>query len=142
MNCAINENMEVSLHDCHTNKVDLDLESITFYIPDGFYIIKDSSFKSNNNAKVKCHFLDNFDNFNVYIYEQNILKKTIRKDYTNEFISKINKGEFEFEFVTTYRAYQYILFKGYIWQDKKPYHKECEIEIHTDEITYSCKEDV
>ena len=45
-----------------------------------------------------------------------------------------------FEFVTTYRSYQHILFKGYVWFDTAPYHMECEIELHTDNIFYSWDE--
>ena len=43
---------------------------------------------------------------------------------------------FEFEFVSAYRSYQHILFKGYVWFDTAPYHMECEIELHTDKICY------
>ena len=47
---------------------------------------------------------------------------------------------FEYEFVTTYRSYQHILFKGYVWFDREPYHMECEIELHIDEISYMWNE--
>lgn len=138
MDNKIKENANVSLHDCWTNKIVKDGESITFYLPNGFYIIEDSVNNNNYNAEVKCHLIDKSeDNISVYVYHKNIFGKTIREDYTDKFISEINEGKYEFEFVYTYRSYQKILFKGYIWQDEKPYHKECEIEILTDEITYS-----
>lgn len=41
-----------------------------------------------------------------------------------------------YEIVTTFRSFQRILLKGYVWFEVEPYHMECEIELHTDEITY------
>ena len=52
-----------------------------------------------------------------------------------------NDGTFEFEFVNIYIGYQCILCKGYVWCDKKPYHSECEIELHADQITYMWNEE-
>lgn len=69
MDCAIKENVAISLHDCRTNKITIDDDSITFHIPDGFYIIKECISNENYNAKVKFHFVDKGnDNFNVSIY--------------------------------------------------------------------------
>lgn len=64
----------------------------------------------------------------------------IREDWSDNFISAVNDGTFEFEFVTTYRSYQYILFKGYVWFDTAPYCMECQIELHTDKVFYTWSE--
>ena len=64
----------------------------------------------------------------------------IREDLTDNFISAVNDGSFDYEFVTTYRSYQHILFKGYVWLDEEPYHMECEIELHIDKISYMWNE--
>lgn len=75
-----------------------------------------------------------------YIYKKTSRGKVIREDWSENFISTINEGAFEFEFVTTYKNYQYVLFKGYVWFDRKPYNLECEIELHTDNISYMWNE--
>lgn len=77
-----------------------------------------------------------FDGISIFIYKKNSLGKVIREDWTDNFISVVNDGTFEYEFVTVYRSYQHMLFKGYVWFDKKPYNMECEIELHTDCISY------
>ena len=137
MDHGIKENVDVGLHDCRTNKIQIEDQSITFFFPDGFYYIKDSV-KESSNAKMRCHLVDRYgDNFSVCIFRKNIFGKMIREDWTDKLVPAVNSGKVEFEFVYTFRAYQYILFKGYIWQDKKPWHRECEVEIRTDEITYS-----
>ena len=137
MDFGIKENADVDLHDCRTNKILYEDQAITFYFPDGFYYIKDSTAMENRNAEMRCHMVDKYEgNFNVYIYRKTIFGKTIREDWTDRFVSAVNRGEFEYEFVSTYRAYHSILFQGYVWRKKKPWWMECEIELHVDEITY------
>lgn len=144
MDFGIKENADVSLHDCRADKIQYDEQYIKFHIPDGFYIIqdkKDPASAESFNAEVTCHFADKYeDHFSVSVFRKNVFGKIIREDWTDRFVSEINSGRFVFEFVYTYRSYHGVLFKGYIWQDRKPWWKECEIELKVDEITYSWDE--
>jgi len=36
--------------------------------------------------------------------------------------------------ITVFRGYQRVLYKGYVWFNKPPYHYEREIELHTDRV--------
>lgn len=138
MDHGIKENANVGLHDCRTGKIQIDDRSITFFFPEGFYFIKDTAAKENCNAEMRCHLVDQYDgNFSVSVFRKNFFGQIIREDWTDKFVSAVNSGEVEFEFVYTFRAYQNILFKGYIWRNKKPWWRECEVELRTDEITYS-----
>ena len=138
------ENADVSLHDCRTNHIQYEEQFIKFFIPDGFYLIHgaDSSEPTESyNAEVTCRFMDRYEErFRVTVYRKNIFGQTVREDRTDRFVSAVNAGKVEFEFVYTYRSYHGVLFKGYLWRKKKPWWRECEIELMTDEITYSWEE--
>lgn len=137
----IKENADVSLHDCRSNHIEFDKNHITFRFPDGFYVRNHSEWSKTLSGKMTCHIaLDDTDGFSAYIFRKNIFGKTLREDRSKSIIRDINGGKYEFEFVTVYRSYQFVLFKGYLWSDKKPYNTEYEIEIHTDEIIYSREE--
>lgn len=141
MDFGIKENTDVGLHDCRTNRIEYKDQTMSFFFPEGFYFIKDSEAMKNRNAEMCCHLVDKYEgNFSVNNYRKNVFGKIIREDWTDRFVYAVNKGEFEFEFVSTYRAYHSILFQGYVWRKKKPWWMECEIELHVDEITYSWDE--
>lgn len=134
----IKENEKVGLHDCRTTCIQYHDQAVAFEFPDGFYLLKGKESKQTGKARMICHILDeDIDGILVFIYRKNPLGKIIREDWSDNFFTAINNGTFEFEFVTTYRSYQHILFKGYVWFDKAPYNMECEIEIHTDDVFYS-----
>ena len=138
MDNGIKENANVGLHDCRTNRIKLEDEYITFYFPDGFYFIEDGNAVQSGRAEMRCHFADKYeDNFSAVIYRKNIFGKTVREEWTDKFLPAVNGGDCEFEFVYTYRSYHSVLFKGYIWQNRKPWWRECEVELRTDEISYS-----
>ncbi len=145
MDHGIRENADVSLHDCRTNQIQYEKESIKFFLPDGFYWIRNEKTESDHTesyqAEMTCRIVDKYGNgFRVSVYRKNLFGQTVREDWTEKFIPAINRGKIEFEFVYTYRSYHGILFKGYIWRKRKPWWRECEIELRTDEITYSWSE--
>ena len=141
---GIKENADVSLHDCRTNRVQCEEQFIRFFIPGGFYVIHDEKrpdTAENRNAEVTCRFMDRYeDRFQVTVYRKNLWGRIVRRDWTDEFAAAVNSGKVEFEFVTTYRAYHNVLFKGYIWRHRRPWWRECEIDLMTDEITYTWEE--
>lgn len=138
----------VSLHDCRINQMRYENKVLSFDFYDWIYVSDKTveEFVRTGKVRMDCYIIDEFiDGISIYIFDKKTNEKSIREDWTDNFISAINDGNFEFEFVTTYKSYQHILFKGYIWFDKKPYCKECEIELHTDKITFldeSSKEEI
>ena len=136
--CSIKENVGVSLHDCRTDHIEYAGEAVTFRFPKGFYFLEGDRSAEDRPAQMRCHIADHDpDGFSASVCRKNRFGKVIREDWSQKLIPAINSGRCEFEFVTTYRAYGEILFRGYLWFDKKPYHIACEIELHTDEITYT-----
>ena len=138
---GIEENEIIGLHDCRTNYIHYNNDVMIFDFPKGYYIINNKEAIQTGKSNMQCHIIDkDFDGIVVYIYKTMPSGEIIREDWSDRFLSAINNGIFEFEFVTTYRSYQYILFKGYVWFDTEPYCMECEIELHTDQIIYNWNE--
>ena len=136
-----NEDEKVGLHDCRTTHMSYEKQILSFYFPEGFYILNKEEPVRSGMSKMECHIIDEeIDGISVYIYKKDSSGKVIREDWTDNFISAVNDGSFEYEFVTTYRSYQHILFKGYVWFDKEPYSMECEIELHIDQNSYMWNE--
>ena len=137
----IEENEKVGLHDCRTNYIYYKNNVIVFEFPKGYYLLNGKVPKQTGKSEMQCHILDkDFDGISIYIYRKKTLAKVMREDWSDKFLKAVNDGIFEFEFVTTYRSYQHILFKGYVWFNNAPYCLECEIELHTDKIFYSWDE--
>lgn len=133
----IEENAKVGLHDCRTNHIQYQNGMLIFSFPNGYYLLNETEPVQTGRAYMECQILDEFkDSVSMFIYRKTLFGKVIREDYSDKFLSAINAGKFEFEFVSTYRSYQHILFKGYIWFKQKPYYRECEIEVYTDKINY------
>ncbi len=134
----IEENEKIGLHDCRTNRIQYSNTVMTFEFPKGYYILKGKEPEQTGKAIMQCHIADEaFDGIAIYIYREKPSGEILREDWTETFLQAVNDGTFEFEFVSTYRSYQHILFKGYVWFETPPYHMECEIELHTDKIFYS-----
>lgn len=139
--CLIKENEYVGLHDCRIDHIKCNNQNIVFEFSNGYYVLENKEPKLTGSAEMKCHIIDEeIDGISVFIYRKDSSGKVVREDWSDNFIAAVNDGTFEFEFVTTYRSYQHILFKGYVWFDVTPYHMECEIELHTDDIFYSWNE--
>ena len=136
-----NEDGKIGLHDCRTTHMSYENQTLSFDFPEGFYILNEDEPERSGISKMKCHIIDeDIDGISIYIYREDPSGMVIREDWTDNFISAVNDGSFEFEFVTTYRSYQHILFKGYAWFDEEPYYMECEIELHIDKISYMWNE--
>lgn len=130
----------LSLHDCHTDRVQFENGILSFYFPDGFWVTP--SHRANNSdetvrtdsSQVDYH-ID--DDVSIYVFRQNIFKKTIRTEWTlDELIHLVNNNTFGLEFLYQYKRYSEQLIKCLLHFDRAPYHYECQIEIPTSKVVY------
>lgn len=124
----------VGLHDRRATHIDLKDGVLGFDFPDGFFILTGGEPYRSGMARMECSLLDN--EFFVSIFTERADGSALREDFTGEFIDAINSGRYQFEFVSTYLGYESLLFRGYVWFKKRPYHKECEIEFRTDDVKF------
>ena len=140
------DNNNISLHDSRATKMKIDDSFITFTFDNGFWILAENI--NNSNKKLSCtdksevifHTVYNGAESNVTVYiftktdEEN---KAIREEITPyKLVELVNSG-IELEFIYSYKGYQSFLFECWLWFDKEPYHKECEIIISADNVTYN-----
>lgn len=143
-NSSKNENVEISLHDSRAKSVSVENGILSFEFPEGFYVVDKSNDKQNNIfytdlSKVDFSLIDGTDGIESYIFTKTEDKnKDIRETIDFQKLSEMmNNNHAELEFIYTYSGYHSVLFYCWLWSDEFPnYHKECEILIQTDDITY------
>lgn len=139
-----NEDSHISLHDCRATSASINDGILSFYFSDGFWVGENHANNylkktvSTDKSKVDFHLAcKNEDDVTIYVFTEEKNGKTIREEYDlKNFISCINNGTYELEFLYPYKGYNSIIFCCYIWFDEKPYSKECELVISTSKIVY------
>lgn len=134
----------MDLHDCTATKAVLKDGILSLYFPDGFWIMgdhPDNPFKRTvrtNKARVDFHLVyDDGSDLVIHTFKKKKRRKTVRKTCApGKFIRRLNKGRYRLEFLYPYKGYNEIKYDCCLWMDEKPYSKECEFMISTDQVTY------
>ena len=129
-------NEHVGLHDCRANKISWDENILSFYFPDGIWIWDVGDAVKTDVAQVDFEIMDKeVDSVDIFLFKKNRSGKVIREEWGLEnFINAVNNEIFELEFLYKYQGYQSILYKCCVWFDRAPYHYECEIIMHTENM--------
>ncbi len=128
---------KISLHDCRANKIEFKDGVLSFFFPEGFWIIPSHPQNESENTVLTGPSQVDFEIGDIDSCEVNIfrhIRKTliyIKKDRDiRKFIDDVNSGRYEVEFITEYKTFSSTLFRCWVWMKKRPYHRECEIELH------------
>lgn len=137
------DNKNIILHDCRATKILFFNNTLSFVFNKGFFVSESSKY----NGLKKTAYTDESEvrfnlsgkkaeaNITVYIYSD-VDNKSIREEIPfYKFAEDINSGT-ELEFLYSYIGDNSFIFKCWIWFDTEPYHKECELTIFADEVTY------
>ncbi len=142
-NCEPNDN-HITLHDCFAEKMYFHKGILSFLFPDGFWILANHPKNMSENtvrtnaSQVDFEMInDEIENIHISIFRKNKRGHIIREDWESaDFISAVNNGEYQIEFITKYESYQSTLFKCWVWFDKEPRHAECEIILDAKNAFY------
>lgn len=140
-----------SLHDCIATKATLENGILSFYFPDGFWVLHNhinnpyEKALRTSESKVSFELLYHDDiDAKVYIFtskKRRILRKKPRRAIRNEIdindlIRLINQKHYYLEFLSRYiEDYQCIRFDCWLYSNSTT-HKECELIISTDNVSY------
>ena len=133
-----------SLHDCHAEKITFEKGVASFYFPGGFWILathpanmSDAVVRSDA-SKVQYHLVDDsLGDISIYVFTKTKKGIVVREDWEPEdFMRAVNSGTFRVEFIRRYQDHVSLLYKCWLWLRQELYHKECEISIDTDKVTY------
>ena len=137
----------ISLHDCHATSIVYDNGVITFIFPDGIWVTNECPSNElgktvrTDKAEVKLYldFGSEYD-IPVYIFEEKF-KKTIRKEWElSKLMEHINNMNYTLEFLYQYKGYNSMIIECWLWSDKKPYHRECELKLSIKDVKYCWNE--
>lgn len=144
LHCDRDENM-FSLHDCITDRVYFQDKELIFDFPDGFWVLPDHPASDINKvvrtdaAKVTYTLIDDEYDVTIYVFEKSLFGQTIRKEWSiGELADKINSGKCKLEFLYRYnQGNNNAILMCNIRVDKKPYFKDCWIEITYASLEYA-----
>ena len=85
--------------------------------------------------KFSLEFENEYD-ITIYVFEEKF-NKTYREEWKlSKLMEYINHKKCTLEFLYQYKGYQSSIFECWLWLDKKPYHKECELKISYKDVKY------
>lgn len=133
----------VSLHDCRATKIIYENKVLTFVFEDGIWIGEGhpnnelGKIVATNIAEAKFYLESgDKDDIIIYVFEEKF-KKTIRKEWElSELIECVNSGKYTLEFLYKYKGYNSMIIECWLWSDKKPYSRECELKISLTDVKY------
>jgi len=144
--CDINDEY-ISLHDCHATNISYENGIIIFAFPKGIWVINEHPCNElgetvrTGMAEVRLRLDSGIeDDITVYIYEKKF-KKTIREEWSlSKLMKHINDKHCTLEFLYQYKGYHSMIIECWLWSDKKPYHRECELKLSLKDVTYCWNE--
>lgn len=141
--CCDSDDDYISLHDCHATKIIYENGIVTFVFDDGIWIAQGHSSNMTDKtlrtdvAEAKF-YLESGDECDItsYVFE-NKLGKTVREEWKlSELIECINSEKYTLEFLYQYKGYNSRIIECWLWSDKKPYHRECELKLSLKAVKY------
>ncbi len=142
-----NDDKMLTLHDCFADRISFEDGILTFYFSDGFWISSNHPDNSFNNtvrtdaSEVRFMLLDGDEcDARIYVHSLRVRRpmlKYLRSEIRlYDFIRNVNSGKFRLEFLYLYKGYNSYFFECWLWQSKKPYHRECQLTIDASGVCY------
>ena len=127
------EKERFSLHDCRAVGAELTDGRLMFRFPDGIYYNEyDQDWPNTGPAEVEFA-PDPLGDVTVYLFTESD-GQTVREEVPiGQMIERINARQWELEFAYRYDGYREILYKCWVWQQREPWSRECELRIPTRE---------
>ena len=129
----------ISLHDCHATNVTYENGALTFFFDEGIWISSDTINKTvrTDKACVKCYLeIGEECDVDIYVFEKKF-KRIIRKEVQIfRLLESINSKKYTLEFLYQYKGYNSRVIDCWLWSDRKPFHKECQIKLRIEKVEY------
>ena len=135
---------DISLHDCKATQIDMDGNTLSFTLDDGFWVLKENPYNDNklhksDQAVMRATLLEDrhFDSVTIYIFRQKNKDKAIRTEISlDELLQRVNSKRAALEFLYLYKGFQSYIFECQLNGSKKPWRQECVIQIRADHLSY------
>lgn len=134
----------LSLHDCRADRVELHEGVLSFFFPDGIRIgpnHSDNPTGETVRTDVACVdfplLTGEMDDLCIFVFRDISRFLTIRQEWSVEkLMQELGTKKCELEFISVYDGYMERLYTCCLWQEKKPYHRDCQLLITTKQPVY------
>ena len=136
---------ELTLHDCISDKISFENNTLRFYLPDGFWVtphhIENTSEKViRTDASVVDFSIEDIDDIIVRVFTGHrwlgFRNTSVELWDMEQLISSINCEKCTLEFITQYRTHYEQMWHCAIHSKKKPYYRECQLHLPETEATF------
>ncbi len=136
----------ISLHDCFTEKMTLEGDTLTLSFPEGFWLgplhpenSLDAPVRAGD-GQILFQLLPGSIEFMSIRSFSKIFGLPVYKQWKPaDFIAAINSGRLRLEFLSEYRNAGEILFQCALHSGKRPYYADCEIQFMFKSVIYQWK---
>jgi len=134
----------ISLHDCRAESASFENGVLAFDFREGFWIgpghPENQGERPVGTDSSRVEFrLESGDETDavVYVYTEKGNDTALREEWPlSRLLECINSEGCSLEFLYQYKGYQSLLIECWLWFDKKPYHKECELRLQVSGVEY------
>lgn len=136
---------ELTLHDCVSNKIIYENNTLRFILPEGFWVThhhRDNPTPKvvRTDASAVDFTTEDLDDILIHVVIRKRrpwgMKTTVETWDMEQLMACVNGGEFVLDFNTQYRAYYEQMWHCSIRSRKKPYYRECYIHLPNTKATY------
>ena len=140
-----NSGNDISLHDCRASRILFDSKKITFVFEEGFYLEAENANNYNNKLSYTGRSEIVFDTIHkktetdmiIYVFSDTAENnKMIREEISPAELAEMMNNGAELEFLYSYKGDSSYLYNCWLRFGTEHYHKECEIIISADNVTY------
>lgn len=139
--CEINRWDTISLHDCRITHVKRHQQTITLIFSEGFWLTEAHPLNASGKmaATDKAQIVLKQASFDGIMLKNS---ESFSDELTTEgFINKITSSEWEFEVIDEiHERNNQVVYVGWIWFDREPFHVDCEIRFSFEEMEYCWNE--
>ena len=117
--------------------------TLTFYFDEGIWIIGEYPGNALNKtvrtdeACVKF-FLETGeeDDISICVFEKKFNMTVCKEWQVSKLLECINSKKYTLEFLYQYKGYHSQVIDCWLWSDKKPFHRECQIKLRIKNVEY------
>lgn len=138
----------LTLHDCRADQAMINDGVLSFVFPDGIFIAPDHpdnptgkmvrtglarvDFPLLRGAQHIGNVWEEWEDVSVYVFRKLWFGLSIRQEWSLvRLLYWLNTRKGELEFISRYEGYMDRIYECCLWQDKRPYHRDCQLLITT-----------
>lgn len=132
------DNKHLSLHDCKATSVSFENGVLSFFFEDGFWIASTHlDNKTGNTVRTDGSRVDfclgrgTDEDALIYVFARKVFGKVIRDEVSlSRLTEDINSKKCTIEFLYQYYDENSEIIKCVLWYKKRPYYRECQMELY------------